>query len=95
MVALQGDMLRRFHEVDIWLLIWSVDCQQSALLVIVSAEAVCTQGFLEYYHILVNKQKLDRIVINKVILLLQLVTTSYAWPNWAGMFSRLGHRRSG
>ena len=26
MVALRGDMLRRFHEVGIRLLIWSVDC---------------------------------------------------------------------
>jgi superfamily II DNA helicase RecQ len=26
-VALRGDILRRFHEVGIRLLIWSVDCQ--------------------------------------------------------------------
>lgn len=42
MVALRGDMLRRFHEVGIRSLIWSVDCQRSASLVIVSAEAACT-----------------------------------------------------
>jgi superfamily II DNA helicase RecQ len=42
MVALRGDMLRRFHEVGIRPLIWSVDCQRSASLVIVSAEAACT-----------------------------------------------------
>ena len=30
-----------------------------------SAEAAYTQGFLEYYHILVSKQKLDRIVIDE------------------------------
>jgi superfamily II DNA helicase RecQ len=65
MVALQDDMLRRLHKVGIWPLIWSVDCQQSALLVIVSAEAVYTQGFLEYCHILVRKQKLVYIVLNK------------------------------
>jgi hypothetical protein len=65
MVALRGDMLRRFHEVGIRPLIWSVNCQRSASLVIVSAEAACTQGFLEYCHILVSKQKLDRIVIDE------------------------------
>jgi superfamily II DNA helicase RecQ len=58
MVALRGDMLRRFHEVGIRPLIWSVDCKRSASLVIVSAEAACTQGFLKYCHVLVSKQKL-------------------------------------
>ena len=65
MVALRGDMLRRFHEVGIRPLIWSADCKRSASLVIVSAEAACTQGFLEYCHVLVSKQKLDRIVIDE------------------------------
>ena len=72
-VTLRGDMLRRFHEVGIRPLIWSVDCKRSASLVIVSAEAACTQGFLEYCHVLVSKQKLDRIVINKGYL---TITTS-------------------
>ena len=65
MVALRGDMLRRFHEVGIRPLVWSVDCKQSASLVIVSAEAACTQGFLEYCHLQVSKQKLDRIIIDE------------------------------
>jgi len=65
MVALRGDMLRRFHQVGIRPLIWSVDCKQSAALVIVSAEAACTQSFLEYCHLLVSKQKLDRIAIDE------------------------------
>jgi hypothetical protein len=30
-----------------------------------SAEIIYTQGFLEYYYILVNKQKLDRIIIDE------------------------------
>jgi superfamily II DNA helicase RecQ len=64
-VALRGDMLRRFHLVGIRPLIWSVDCRQSASLVIVSAEAVCTQGFLEYAHALVRRQELDRIVLDE------------------------------
>jgi superfamily II DNA helicase RecQ len=65
MVALRGDMLRRFHLVGIQPLIWSVDCRRSASLVIVSAEAACTQGFLEYAHTLVRQQKLDRIVLDE------------------------------
>jgi superfamily II DNA helicase RecQ len=31
----------------------------------VSAEAACTQGFLEYCHVLVRKQKLERIIIDE------------------------------
>ena len=42
MVALRGDMLRRFHEVGIRPLIWSVNCKRSASLVIILAEAACT-----------------------------------------------------
>jgi superfamily II DNA helicase RecQ len=65
MVALRDDMLRRFYEVGIRPLIWSLDCRQSASLVIVSAEAAYTQSFLEYAHTLVSRQRLDRIVIDK------------------------------
>jgi superfamily II DNA helicase RecQ len=64
-ITLRGDMLRRFHEVGIRPLIWSVNCRRSASLVIMLAKAACTQGFLEYCYILVSKQKLDRIVINE------------------------------
>jgi superfamily II DNA helicase RecQ len=64
-VALQGDMLRRFHQVGIRPLIWFMDCKQSALLVIVSAEAACSQSFLEYAHVLVSKQKLDHIMLDE------------------------------
>jgi superfamily II DNA helicase RecQ len=42
MVALRGNILRRFHEVGIRPLIWSVDYKQLALLVIVLAKAACT-----------------------------------------------------
>jgi hypothetical protein len=41
------------------------------------AETICTQGFLEYYHILVSKQKLDHIVIDKGHL---TITASDYWP---------------
>jgi superfamily II DNA helicase RecQ len=42
MVALRGDMLRRFHEVGIWPLIWSANYKQLALLVIILAKAIYT-----------------------------------------------------
>ena len=64
-VALRGDMLRRFHKVGIRPLIWSIDCRLSASLVIVSAEAACTQSFLEYCHTEVSKQRLARIVVDE------------------------------
>ena len=58
-------MLRHCHLIGIWPLIWSVNIKQSALLVIVSAEAVCTETFLDYACGLVSRQKLDRIVIDE------------------------------
>ena len=64
-IALRADMLRRFNSVGIRPLVWSLDCKQSASLVIVSAEAACSQSFLEYAHVLVSKQKLDRIVLDE------------------------------
>jgi superfamily II DNA or RNA helicase len=64
-VALCADMLWHFCEVGIWPLIWSVDCKQSASLVIVTTEVVCTEHFLDYTHRLVKCQRLDWIVIDK------------------------------
>lgn len=64
-VTLQVDMLGRFHKVGIQALIWSVDCKQSASLVVVSAEAACTQSFLEYYHRKVGKQRLTCIIVDE------------------------------
>lgn len=64
-VALWANILRRFYTISIRYLVWSVDCKQTASLVIVSAEAACSQSFLEYAHILVSKQKLDRIMLDE------------------------------
>jgi superfamily II DNA helicase RecQ len=65
MVALRGNMLDRCRRVGIQPLIWSIERRDSASLVIMSAEAVCTESFLEYAHLLVNCQQLDRIVIDE------------------------------
>lgn len=64
-VVLLGDMLRRCQLVGIQPLIWSVGCKQSSSLVIVSAEAACTEGFLEYALTLVRGQELDQIVVDE------------------------------
>ncbi|KAK3935784.1 hypothetical protein QBC46DRAFT_367343 [Diplogelasinospora grovesii] len=45
--------------------VWSPGSSRSAPLIIVSAEAACTPGFLEYAHRLVDRQKLDRIFIDE------------------------------
>ncbi|KAF8861005.1 hypothetical protein BDZ45DRAFT_740883 [Acephala macrosclerotiorum] len=47
MVALRGNILKRFYQVGIRSLVWSIDCKRSVSLVIVSVETVCTQGFFE------------------------------------------------
>lgn len=65
MVALRVDMLRRFHQVGIRPSIWPANTKESASVVIVSAEAACTQAFLEYAHLLVSRQELDRIVVDE------------------------------
>ena len=65
MVALRRDMLRRCLEMGIRPLVWSVDCSDTARLVIVSAEAACSSSFLEYAQRLVGRQKLDRVVVDE------------------------------
>jgi hypothetical protein len=74
-VILRGDILRRYYLVGIRPLIWLVDIKQSALFVIISAEAVCTETFLDYTRSLVSQQKLDRIMIDKGYL--TIITSNY------------------
>jgi hypothetical protein len=73
MVILRDNILRYCYLISIRLLIWSVDIKQSASLVIILAEAMCTKTFLNYTRGLVSRQKLDRIVIDKGHL---IITTS-------------------
>jgi superfamily II DNA helicase RecQ len=64
-VALRADMHRRCLLAGIRPLVWSLGSGQHASLVMVSAEAACTESFLEYAHGLVHRQQLDRIVIDE------------------------------
>lgn len=67
-IALRVNMMSRFQGFGIQLLVWSPECrqqQQAAPLVIISAEAVCTTGFLDYAHTLVHRQQLARIIIDE------------------------------
>ena len=65
MVSLRRDMLRRCLEVGIRPVVWQAGLSEKAKLVIVSAEAACTQSFLEYAHYLNRRQQLDRVVIDE------------------------------
>jgi superfamily II DNA helicase RecQ len=65
MVALRGDMLRRCLLAGIQPLTWTSGLNQSASLVVVSAEDVCTSDFLDYAHALVRRQALDRIIVDE------------------------------
>jgi DEAD/DEAH box helicase len=65
LVALRNDMLRRFKEVGIQLLVWAPGTRRTAPLVIVSVEAACSEGFVEYAQSLVMRQQLDRIIIDE------------------------------
>ena len=89
-----GDMMRRFHQIGIWPLIWSIDCGQPASLVIVSAETACTQRFLEYCRTQVSKQSLARLMIDEGHL---TITASDFWQCVAqlGWYVRQVRRRSG
>jgi superfamily II DNA helicase RecQ len=64
-VALRSDLLRRCLLVVIRPLIWTSGLTQSASLVVVSAEAVCTSDFLNYAHTLLRQQALDCIVVDE------------------------------
>jgi superfamily II DNA helicase RecQ len=64
-MILRSDMLRRYLLVDIRSLIWISGVKQSASLVVVSAEAICTSDFLNYIYTLVRRQVLDRIIIDE------------------------------
>jgi hypothetical protein len=64
-VALRGNMLERVAKMGIRTILWSPGQTRSAPLVIVSAEAACTEGFDEYVVRLESRQRLDRIVIDE------------------------------
>ncbi|OAQ57815.2 DEAD/DEAH box helicase domain-containing protein [Pochonia chlamydosporia 170] len=64
-VALRCDMLDRLRRVGIKTLVWEPGQLKAAPLVVVSAEAACTETFVGYAHRLESRQRLDRIVIDE------------------------------
>ncbi|KAJ9421294.1 hypothetical protein QL093DRAFT_2576904 [Fusarium oxysporum] len=64
-VALSGNMLGRLDKVALKHHIWHPGSRRSAPIVIVSAEAACTESFLEYANQLCSRQQLDRIVVDE------------------------------
>lgn len=67
-VSLRGDMLRRVRKVGIKHSVWlpgSKTTNRASRLVVVSAEAACTESFLTYARRLADQQQLDRIVVDE------------------------------
>ncbi|KAH7231038.1 hypothetical protein BKA59DRAFT_409557, partial [Fusarium tricinctum] len=64
-VALRGNMIGRLDKVALKHHTWFPGSTKSAPLVLVSAEAACTERFLEYANRLCDRQCLDRIVIDE------------------------------
>ncbi|KAL5611020.1 hypothetical protein FOBRF1_007137 [Fusarium oxysporum] len=64
-VALRGNMLGRLDKVALKHHVGRPGSKKSAPIVVVSAEAACTEAFLEYANRLSDRQCLDRIVIDE------------------------------
>ena len=65
LVSLRCDLLRRLKELRIEHLQWFPGERREAALVLVSVEAASTKDFLTYARMLINQQKLDRIVFEE------------------------------
>lgn len=64
-VSLHTNMLDRLHKAGVRHHVWYPGPSKTAPLVIVSAEAACTERFLEYVSLLHSRQRLDRIVVDE------------------------------
>lgn len=64
-VALRNDMIRRLRTFGIKYHTWTPGSSRSAPLVILTAEAACTSGFLDYARMLIDHQLLDRVVVDE------------------------------
>ncbi|KAI6777557.1 uncharacterized protein J7T54_004107, partial [Emericellopsis cladophorae] len=64
-VALRSNILERLREAGVKAIVWAPGESRAAPLVIVSAEAACTRGFLDYAFRLEAQQRLDRIVVDE------------------------------
>jgi hypothetical protein len=74
-VSLYRDILQRMKEMRTDYLKWYTGESQEAALVLVSAEAALSKGFVKYAWRLIAEQKLDRIVVNECHL--TIVATDY------------------
>lgn len=64
-VAIRNDMLGRFAAVAITPVVWSPGEERSPQLLIVSAEAACSDSFLDYLQRLIYRQALARIIVDE------------------------------
>jgi superfamily II DNA helicase RecQ len=64
-VALRTNMLQRAQKMGVRTITWSPGQTRTAPLVVVSAEAACSQGFGDYVSKLQVRQVLDRIIVDE------------------------------
>jgi superfamily II DNA helicase RecQ len=64
-VALRGNMIERLDKAALKHHVWYPGSTRSAPIVLISAEAACTESFLEYANRLCDRQCLDRIVVDE------------------------------
>ena len=55
-IALRNDLLGRLHKAGFQPLLWTSETRRAASLVIISIEAACSEGFLEYAQGLAMRQ---------------------------------------
>ncbi|KAJ4226463.1 hypothetical protein NW757_014255 [Fusarium falciforme] len=89
-VALRGNIVGRLDEVGLRHYVWERESKRVAPVVIVSAEAACIDGFLDYAYRLVDRQQLDRIVIDECHL---TITASSYWRSMAILAWHLSHNK--
>lgn len=65
LVALRNDLLSRLRRSGFQPLIWTSKIRRAAPLVVVTVESACTAQFVEYGQRLVNRQQLDRVVVDE------------------------------
>lgn len=65
LVSLRRDLMRRMRELHIEYVEWLPGETRDAPLIMVTVEAASTRDFLKYARLLVNQQRLDRIVVDE------------------------------
>jgi superfamily II DNA helicase RecQ len=65
LVALRNDLLGRLRRSGFQPLLWTPETRRTASLVVVAVETACTEPFIDYAQRLVNRQQLDRVIVDE------------------------------